>query len=191
MNKNLFIFIIVSVFFILAALPVTAEILGPEIKIQDNDIFVNTGLTNTAEIEVMINSGVEKEILFTIELFRLWNFWPDEFVASKKIQRIIKYDNLRGQYLISSYDGKLQIEKKFKDFDASMKNWVFTLNKINLANTKELEPGKYYIRIVVESKSRELPPVIGLLMLFIPEVEMSFAKESQVFIVEDIRHEKS
>lgn len=191
MNKNLFIFIIVSVFFILAAPPLTAEILGPEIKIQDNDIFVNTGLTNTAEIEVMINSGVEKEILFTIELFRLWSFWPDEFVASKKIQRIIKYDNLRGQYLISSYDGKLQIEKKFKDFDASMKNWVFTLNKINLANTKELEPGKYYIRIVVESKSRELPPVIGLLMLFIPEVEMSFAKESQVFIVEDIRHEKS
>lgn len=191
MNKNLFIFIIVSVFFILAASPVTAEILGPEIKIQDNDIFVNTGLTNTAEIEAMINSGVEKEILFTIELFRSWNFWPDEFIASQKIQRIIKYDNLRGQYLISSYNGKLQIEKKFKNFDASMKNWVFALNKINLANTKELEPGKYYIRIVVESKSRELPHVIGLLMLFIPEVEMSLAKESEVFIVEDIKHEKS
>ena len=191
MAKNLFIIVILTSFLILTSSLATAEILGPEIKIEGNDILVNTGLTNTAEIEAMINSGVEKEILFTIELFRLWSFWPDEFVASKKIQRIIKYDNLRGQYLISSYDGKLQIEKKFKDFDASMKNWVFTVNKINLANTKELEPGKYYIRIVVESKSRELPPVIGLLMLFIPEVEMSFAKESQVFIVEDIRHEKS
>ena len=191
MAKNLFIIVILTSFLILTSSLATAEILGPEIKIEGNDILVNTGLTNTAEIEAMINSGVEKEILFTIELFRLWNFWPDEFVASKKIQRIIKYDNLRGQYLILSYDGKLQIEKKFKDFDASMKNWVFTVNKINLANTKELEPGKYYIRIVVESKSRELPPVIGLLMLFIPEVEMSFAKESQVFIVEDIRHEKS
>ncbi len=191
MAKNLFIIVILTSFLILTSSLATAEILGPEIKIEGNDILVNTGLTNTAEIEAMINSGVEKEILFTIELFRLWSFWPDEFVASKKIQRIIKYDNLRGQYLISSYDGKLQIEKKFKDFDASMKNWVFTVNKINLANTKELEQGKYYIRIVVESKSRELPPVIGLLMLFIPEVEMSFAKESQVFIVEDIRHEKS
>ena len=191
MAKNLFIIVILTSFLILTSSLATAEILGPEIKIEGNDILVNTGLTNTAEIEAMINSGVEKEILFTIELFRLWSFWPDEFVASKKIQRIIKYDNLRGQYLISSYDGKLQIEKKFKDFDASMKNWVFTVNKIDLANTKELEPGKYYIRIVVESKSRELPPVIGLLMLFIPEVEMSFAKESQVFIVEDIRHEKS
>src|SRR4030066_1117870 len=152
MAKNLFIIVILTSFLILTSSLATAEILGPEIKIEGNDILVNTGLTNTAEIEAMINSGVEKEILFTIELFRLWSFWPDEFVASKKIQRIIKYDNLRGQYLISSYDGKLQIEKKFKDFDASMKNWVFTLNKINLANTKELEPGKYYIRIVVESK---------------------------------------
>lgn len=170
-----------SVLILFPAAALTAEILDPEIRIQDNNIIVNTGLTNIEKIETTIKSGIEKEIVFTIELFRVWNFWPDEFVVSKKIQRIIKYDNLRRQYLVSSYDGTSRIEKKIKDFNI-MKTWAFTVNEINLANIKELETGNYYIRVVAESKSRELPRVIGLLMFFIPEVEMSLAKESQTLL---------
>ncbi|MCK5512654.1 MAG: hypothetical protein KAI96_07575, partial [Thermodesulfovibrionia bacterium] len=104
------------------------------------------------------------------------------FVVSKKIQKIIKYDDLRGQYLASSNDGTEENKKKFKNFDASMKDWFFTTKEVKLANIKELDPGNYYIRVVSESKSRKLPPVIGFLMLFIPEVEMSLAKESQVLL---------
>jgi len=171
-----------------SAMALPPKILEPEIKIEDNNIIVNTGLANTVDLQTVINSGIEKEILFTIELFRVWKLWPDEFVASKKIRRIIKYDSLRGLYLTSSYDGRaLQTEKKFADFNALMKNWFFMVNKINLANIKELEPGNYYVSVVVESKSREVPPVIGFLMLFIPEVEMSLARESQVFNIGDIR----
>ncbi len=81
---------------------------------------------------------------------------------------------------MSSYDGSTQVDKNFKDFHA-MKTWAFTVREINLVNIRELDSGRYYLRIVAESKSRELPPVIGLLMLFIPEVEMSLAKESQPF----------
>jgi hypothetical protein len=80
----------------------------------------------------------------------------------------------------------MQIKENFKDFSI-MKAWVFMVNEMNLANVRELEPGNYYIRVVVESKSRELPRVIGLLMLFIPEVEMSLAKESYPFNIGDSR----
>jgi hypothetical protein len=173
------------IFFILFTLllfPVrglTVEILEPEIKIQDNDIIVNTGLTDLKEIEPIINSGVEKEIVFTIELLRQWRFWPDEFVVSKKIRRTIRYDNLRGHYIASSKEDGSEIKRRFKDFDDSLRKWLFRVEGLNLANIKELEPGRYYIRVLVESKSRELPRMIGLLMLFIPEVEMSLAKESK------------
>lgn len=193
MAKNLVVIVSFTCLILISssATALTIEILGPEIKIQGNNIIVNTGLINTMEIEATINSGIEKEIVFTIELFRVWSLWPDEFVVSKKIQRIIKYDNLRGQYLTSSYDGTLQTEKSFKEFDASMKNWVFMIDEINLVNIRELDPGNYYIRVVVESKSRELPHIIGLLMLFIPEVEMSLARESKAFTIGDTTDEKS
>lgn len=184
MVKNLLIAILFALTSLISssALALKTDIHGPEIKIKDNDIIVSTGLSNLEEIESAIKSGIEKEMLFTIELFRVWKFWPDEFVLSKKIQRTIKYDNLRARYLTSSYDGTSQGQRIFTDFD-TMKIWAFRVTDINLANIKELERGDYYIRVVVESRSRELPRVIGLLMLFIPETEMSLAKESKpVFI---------
>ncbi len=185
MTKFTIIILFSSICFLFILIParaLTVEIMEPVIIIQDNNIFINTGLTDIKELETTIKSGIEKEIVFTIELFKAWNFWPDEFVVSKKIHKIIKYDDLRGQYLASSNDGTEENKKKFKNFDASMKDWFFTTKEVKLANIKELDPGNYYIRVVSESKSRKLPPVIGFLMLFIPEVEMSLAKESQVLL---------
>jgi len=184
MSKNLAVTII-SALLILALSPaaaLTAEIIEPEIMIKDNNIIVNTGLVRLKDedIEAMINSGIEKEIVFTIELFRVWSLWPDEFVASKKIRRIIRYDNLREQYLITTDDGASIIEKTFRNFD-SMREWAFIVNAIKIANVRQLESAQYYLRIVVESKSRELPPAIGSLLLFLPETEMSLAKESHTF----------
>ncbi len=162
----------------------TPSIIGPYMEIVDNNIIVNLSIANVTELETTIRSGIEKEIVFTVELLRVWRFWPDEFVVSKRIEKVIKYDNLREQYWAASYDGINRFEKHFKDYD-TMKNWIFNVHAINLANIRELEPGNYYIRIVVESKSIEQLPLIGFLMFFIPEVEMSLANESPPFIVED------
>ncbi len=175
-----------SVLFSTPKTALTAEILGPEIEIRNNDILVNTGLIDIKDLISAINSGVEKEIVFTVDLFRVWKFWPDEFVVSKIIRRTIQFDNLRSRYSASANNGKTEIKKRFKDFRA-LRSWAFSVNELNLANIRELEAGSYYVRVVAESKSMELPPVIGLLMLFIPEVEMSLAKESHHFNIGDTR----
>ncbi len=158
----------------------TAELLLPEISIRGNEIIVYTGLSDIEEIETTIKSGVEKEIVFTIELFKVWNYWPDEFVVSRKIRRIIKFDNLREHYLATVFNENIPIERTFRDFSV-MKKIIFKVDGVSLVKVKELDPGSYYVRVVAESKSRELPSVIGLLMLFIPEVEMSLARESYRF----------
>jgi len=159
------------------------SISGPEMDIIDNDIIVAFSVDSAPELESRIKSGIEKEIVFTVELLRAWRFWPDEFVVSRKIRRTIRYDNLRDQYLAVSDDGAKKIEHHFKDFGA-LKDWLFSISAVNLANIRELDPGDYYIRTVVESKSIEHLPLIGLLMLFIPEVEMSMATESSHFSLE-------
>ncbi len=172
--------LIFSVSLIFTSSPVSADTSVPEVKIKDNNILVSTGISNLKEIEDAIKSGVEKELIFSIELFRIRPLWPDEFVSAKKIQKLIKYDNLRGQYRASSYDGTHLKERHFRDFN-TLKDWVFTAKDINLANIRELEPGKYFVRVVIESKSRELPHIIGLFMLFIPETEMRWTQKSQPF----------
>jgi hypothetical protein len=161
---------------------VAPEIMGPDMRVIDNNIIVNLHIDHVTELATPIKSGVEKEITFTIELLRSWRFWPDEFIVSKKISRIIKYDNLRERYRALSYDGVTRTEKYFSDYN-SVKNWIFTIHNVNLANVKELDLSSYYIRIVVESKSLEQLPLMGFLMHFIPEVEMSLAKESAPFII--------
>jgi hypothetical protein len=167
-----------------SAIAATPGIIGPHMEIIDNNIIVNLSIDNVAELEKTIKSGIEKEIAYTVELLRVWKFWPDEFVVSKRIEKVIKYDNLRDQYRASSYDGVNRIVKHFNNYKTT-KDWIFNINAINLANIRELDPSSYYIRIVVESKSLEQLPLIGFLMHFIPEVEMSLAKESQPFIIKD------
>ena len=159
----------------------TPSIVGPVIHFVDNDIIVNLSITDVSELETAINSGIEKEITFTVELLRVWKFWPDEFVVSKRIKKTIQYDNLRQQYKVSSYDGIKRIKRNFKNYNA-MKNWIFNVRSVNLANIKELDLHDYYVRIVVESKNIENLPVVGFLKYFIPKVEMSLAKESQPFL---------
>jgi len=158
------------------------RIIGPDMRVIDNNIIVNLQVDHVAELATPITSGVEKEITFTIELLRAWRFWPDEFIVSKKVSKVIKYDNLREQYRALSYDGVTRSEKYFDDYD-SVEDWIFKVNGVNLSNVKELESSSYYIRIVVESKSLEQLPLIGFLIHFIPEVEMSLAKESAPFII--------
>ena len=158
------------------------EVTGPQVNIKENNIIVNSGINNVKEFEATIKSGVAKEIIFNIELIRSWRFWPDEFVVSRKITRVVKFDNLRAQYHVSSQYGNSLIEKHFKDYNL-MKDRIFSADAVNLANIKELDPGKYYVRVVVESKTREQPPVVGFLMHFIPEVDMRLVKESGSFIV--------
>jgi hypothetical protein len=152
----------------------------------NNDIVVNIAVANATELEATIKSGIEKEIVFTMELIREWKFWPDEFVVSKKIRKTIKYDNLRDQFWTSSFDGITRKDRKFKNY-AQVKNWLFSVNEINLANVRELEPANYYIRVIVESRSIDRLPVMGLLMHLVPEVDMTIARESEPFPIGETR----
>ncbi len=153
------------------------SIIGPSIEIIDNNIIVSLSIDDTDELESVIASGIGKEFIFTVELLRVWNFWPDEFVVSKTIEKTVQYDNLREQYIVSYDNGLTNTRVKFEQY-ADVENLLFSASNINLANIKELLPGRYYVRVVVESKSTEELPFIGFLMHFIPEVEMSLAKES-------------
>ncbi len=155
-------------------------IIGPDVAVQDNQIQVSTALTLNDKSLAELRNGVTKELHFTIDLFRVWRIWPDEFLTGKSFVRTLKSDPVTLQYEAASADGSTIVRKKFKSFE-SMIEWALNIRNLNLASVKELEKGSYFVRVTIESKIRTLPPVIGYFMIFLPENEFKIRKDSPYF----------
>jgi hypothetical protein len=163
-----------------------AEITGPGIKFQENEIYVTTALSLDEKSLQELRNGMPKEYRFYVDLFRVWKIWPDEFVLNKSFVRTLKSDPVKNEYLATSSDGNTFIQKRFKSLE-SMIQWALNINDLTFANTKELEPAVYFVRTTVESKIRKLPPVVGYFMIFLPENEFKLSKDSPPFSVGKIR----
>jgi hypothetical protein len=175
--------------FVILLLPCASEsqtISGPEVKLVNNDLLVSfsTDLEDRS-IEAM-RKGVDKELKYFIDLFRVWKIWPDEFVLGKTYVRTVKVDPIKNEFVATSNDGSVLLEKRFKSFD-SMLAWTVSFRDLKLTNTRELEPGQYFVRVTVESKIRKLPPVIGYLFIFISENEFKIVRDSAFFPIEGAR----
>lgn len=160
----------------------SAEIIGPETKIINNEIYVTTGLILDEKQLQDLKNGIAKEITFYIDLFRVWNMWPDEFVLGKTIVKTLKADPVKKEYVAASSDGMTIVERRFNELDSLLK-WSLNIRDLKLTNTRELEPDDYFVRITVESRLRRLPPVISYLFFFVPEKEFTKVKDSSRFSV--------
>lgn len=159
---------------------------GPEVRKVNNDIFVSFSLSLDEKSLEAVRGGVDKELKFYVDLFRIWKIWPDEFVLGKAFVKTLNVDPIKKEYVATSSDGSLLIEKRFKSFE-SMMDWVVVFRDLKLTNVKELEPDQYFVRITIESKIRKLPPVIGYLFIFVSENEFRLMKDSSVFTIEGSR----
>lgn len=179
-------YLLLIVFFLLFAVHYSllaahaAEIASVDVKIQNNEIYVTTSIKPDSKFIHELNSGLSKELIFYIDLFRIWKIWPDEFVTGRRLTRILKNNPIKREHTAIGIDSNIQIEKKFKDIE-SMVDWGMDITDIKLINIKELEHGEYFVKVTVVSKIRKLPPVIGYLLFFIPENEFSISKNSLPF----------
>lgn len=159
-----------------------AEIRGPEIEIKNKFLNVSTELQLEDKYIKELKSGISKEFNFSLDIFRTWKMWPDEFISGKFFVRTLRCDKIKMGCVATSYDGNTFIEKRFKSLE-SMLTWAVRIENITLIHLQDLEPGVYYVRVTVESAIRKLPPVIGYFMLFVPENEFTLKKNSSFFSV--------
>lgn len=129
-----------------------------------------------------LQNGIAKEITFYIDLFRVWNLWPDEFILGKIIVKTLKCDPVKKEYVATSFDGTTRIERRFSNL-VSLIKWALNVQDLKLTNIKEIEPDEYFVRITVESRFRRLPPVISHLFFFVPEKEFKVIKDTPRFPV--------
>ena len=159
-----------------------AELQGPYARVKNKAILVNTSLTLDPERAEEVRKGVTKEIVFYVDLFRVWERWPDEFVLGKKITQTLHCDPVKNENLATSAIGTKVFQKRFSTCDELM-DWALTLSGVELSNISELESAEYYINVTVESRIRELPPFINLILFFIEETEFKLTEESPSFLL--------
>ena len=154
----------------------------PEInfRLANNELYVSTVVRPDQKIVDELNDGLSKEFIFYIDLFRVWNIWPDEFVLGQKIITTLKSNPIKREYIATRVTGNSSLKKRFNDLE-SMVSWAMDLPDIKLTNIKELEGGTYFIKVTAESRIRKLPPVIGYLLFFVPDKDFSVSKNSHTF----------
>ncbi len=176
------IFLTIYFYLLLCSLSLAAEIKGPQIKFLDKEIHVSVMLNLEEKYIQELKKGITKEFKFYIDIFKVWERWPDEFIFGKSITRTLKCDPVKKEYIAISNDGTKIIEKRFKSLE-SMMDWALNIEDIAIINIRDLEPATYYIKVTVESKIRKLPPVIGYFLVFLPENEFKIQKNSLPFII--------
>jgi hypothetical protein len=159
-----------------------ADIIGPEVRLVNSRVLVTAGLSLDEKNLRDLKSGISKEITFYIDLFRVWDIWPNEFITGKKIMKTLRCDPIKNEYTATSFDGATLIEKRFKSFD-SMLSWTLNVTDLVLINQRELQQADYFVKVTVESRLRKLPPVIGYLLFFVPEKEFKVVKDSSVLTI--------
>lgn len=176
-------------FILLVFSPVPAaglSIAGPDVRLLGNDIYASFSLLLDDRMLQDIREGRDKEIRLSIDLFRVWHKWPDEFVLGKTYARTLRADPIKKEYVASSYDGSTITEKRFRSFE-SMIAWTLSVRDLKLTSTRELEPSQYFVRITIESRVKKLPPVIGHFLIFMSENEFKIKKDSAFFAIEGPR----
>lgn len=159
---------------------------GPEVRFVNNDMFVAFSLKLEAKNMKELNQGMDKDLKYYVDLFKVWRVWPDEFILGKAYSVSLKSDPIKKEYVSKWDDGSLVIKKRFSSLE-SMLEGALSVRELKLTNTRELEPGNYFVRITVESKIRKLPPVIGYFLVFMSENEFKIRKDSSLFVIEGNR----
>lgn len=178
MAGGFFLFLAASLFS--ASQASASSVSGLKVETVEGEIVVSAALRLDSSKMKDIEDGISKEITFYVDLFRIWDRWPDEFVTGKTFVRTLKCDPVKKQYLATSFDGATLVQKRFGGC-ASLAKWALGVEGVRLASETELEASKYFVRVTVESRLRRLPPVINHFFFFVKEKEFSVSGDSDVF----------
>lgn len=157
------------------------------LSIEDVNLFIQNK-ANKIEVNVQIipsesfisefKEGLNKNIMILIDLYRKWSIIPNEFVWGVQIKREFISNPIKEEFIIKSYDVNIIKEKRFKSWQDAIE-WGMKIDSI-IIDTKDLEKGKYYVKVTVESNIKKLPSIFEHLLFFIPKHEKKISKESEI-----------
>lgn len=183
LNRDTLSMILLAVFFLvhpLSRLTAQAAEIQDVKAVKDGSlIMVSTELKlDDSQIEEL-GSGMQKELIMYIDLFRSWNLWPNEFIYGITISQIMKSDPVKKEFILVTRNGTGNRETRFNSLD-SLLGKALKFENIRAFTSDGLPQGKYFVKVTFELRIRKLAPIISYLLFFVPEKEFSIWKNSEI-----------
>lgn len=156
------------------------ESIDIEIQKNSNSLIVKARIIPSQEFVEDFKNGLSKNIFILIELYRKWSIIPDEFISGVQIQRILISDPIKDEFIVQNVEEQKLIEKRFKSWKEAL-DWALKIEPVKIVDIRNLERGKYYIKITVESNIKKLPAVLEHILFFIPTYDKKITKKSGNF----------
>ncbi|KJS29484.1 MAG: hypothetical protein VR64_20125 [Desulfatitalea sp. BRH_c12] len=118
------------------------------------------------EIEETIKSGVPAAFSFYINLYQVRSFWPDKEVVELDVTHLIKYDNLKKEYMVTrSWEGERPTAvESFEEAQMLMTE----IDAMAIASLQLLEKNKQYqIRAKAKLSKLTLPFYLHYVLFFV------------------------
>lgn len=148
------------------------------IKNKSSKLEIEVHIVPSASFVNEYREGLSKNLFILVDLYRRWSIIPDEFIWGVQIKREFLSNPIKEEFIVKSYEDQNIIEKRFKSWQEAIE-WGLKLSKISI-DTQNLERGKYYVKVTVESNIRKIPTILEHFLFFIPKHEKKISKESEV-----------
>lgn len=172
--------IVIGFFLITAVRSYAIENINMEIQKDTTFLTVKARIIPSQEFAEDFKNGLSKNIFILIELYRKWSIIPDEFINGVQIQRVLISDPIKDEFIIKTLQGEILTEKRFKNWQEAL-DWALNIGPVRVVNINNVDRGKYYIKITVESNIKKLPSILEHILFFIPTYEKKITKESESF----------
>ena len=153
------------------------SIQGLAIRINDGAVLVSARLVISGPALKEIKSGMEKKIVFYVDLYRHWSSWPDEFIMGRQIERDLDCDSVKGEYIMVFREKGSSGAIRYESCNELISN-ALILKDIKLSHLEGLTYGRYYVRVTAQSRLMSLPPLLGQMFFFIRSKEFSVQADS-------------
>ena len=118
--------------------------------VRDNQVLVTFEVADgyTDDVRDAISSGLRTTFSYDVELRMVAHGWVDPRVATAVISTSDRFDNLtRRHTLTRTVDGREQ-DSITTENEATVRQWLTSLDKIAICRTSKLEPNRdYYVRV--------------------------------------------
>lgn len=167
----------------------TERIADLEVRVDNNrQIHVSAEMIRwmTPDLEKEIENGIPKDLFYTIVLKKRIPAWFDEENQSRTIKHTIKYDVIKKQYLVSTWDGGIQKDRVLDD-QGQMMDLISRVDNVKIDLNSALKARHtYYVSVKAEVKSSRLPFYLDYILFFIPvpELDTPWADSAPFYAIE-------
>jgi hypothetical protein len=118
--------------------------------VHDNQVLVSFEVADgyTSDVRDAISSGLRTTFSYDVELRMVARMWVDPVVCTSIVGTSDHFDNLtRRHTLTRTVDGRQQDSVTTED-DATVRQWLTSLEKLPICKTSKLDPSRdYYVQV--------------------------------------------